>query len=141
MRIIILFILTVFFANCSNDDSKPETECLEVLVNEEQYNLAGGNYNIQSVSIEETCLSITFSASGCSGDNWVETGVLKQLPMTDENGRNIYFAMSFVNDEECLAYITKTISFDLSQEILTSSHSTVNIHVKGYENSPIVINF
>lgn len=68
---------------------------------------------IQSIVIKENCLTIKYSASGCSGDSWIvklidSEAILESFPVQ----RNLLF--SFKNEEQCEAYITKETSFNIA---------------------------
>ncbi len=68
---------------------------------------------VESYTLEGDCLTIRYSDSGCGGDSWEpalydSSLILESAPIQ----RSIRFDL--VNTEECLAYITKETSFDLS---------------------------
>ena len=76
-------------------------------------NSPSDNIEINSLDINNDCLTINYSASGCSGDTWElslidsET-ILESLPLQRR------LILSLRNEEECEAFITRETSFDIS---------------------------
>ena len=114
---IIICCVLLFNTQCNEDDGVllPLTLCDAVtVINSELYENAESDFNsIVNVDISQNCLTITVSASGCSGDTWVfglvgsET-VMESSPVQ----RNVRLVLT--NDEACLAVFTQEQSFDLS---------------------------
>ncbi len=82
--------------------------------------------NIISLEIEDDCLLINFGASGCDGNSWelklIDSGaIMESYP----EQRNLKFFLK--NEEACLAYFTKEISFDISDLQIDSDKIYLNI--------------
>ncbi len=123
-----LFILALFglaLFSCSKDDDRDNNisdntitesnSCeLETLVSAEEYkNSLSDPLTINSLEIIDGCLKISFSAGGCGGDTWelelIDSGdILESYPPQ----RNV--KLSLKNEELCKAYITKEVTFDIS---------------------------
>lgn len=100
--------------SCDSNDDNSSSSCDEtVVISSTQYdNSESAIFDINSISIENNCLVISHSASGCDGESWVirliDSGaVMESMPAQ----RNVRFV--FTNIEACLAYITVETSFDL----------------------------
>lgn len=126
--IILLFCLQL--TSCSDDDNLP-TNYLEVVIDAEAYNLGQtDNYTINSVRINGDFLTIRFSASGCSGENWnvklidAEGVAFSQPPQR-------YLFLSLENLELCQAVITKELNFDISA--LQIGGKSVLLNIKNFD--------
>ena len=118
-KIVLLLVLGMSILSCSDDDdndvSTTTNACgQQALISAEQYeNAASDPFEIDSITIEDDCLSIVFFASGCSGNSWEvdlidSGGILESLP----EQRSL--RLSLQNDEECLAIVSQEFSFDIS---------------------------
>lgn len=114
------FLLLMIFA-CSNDDgncdncNQTSNNCDQtVIVNSELYEDAPADMlTIESLAINGDCLKINFGASGCSGDSWElklidSEAILESFPPQ----RNV--RLSLKNEELCAAYITRELTFDIT---------------------------
>lgn len=88
------------------------------------------NYQIQEAVINEDCLSIKFTSSGCDGSSW-ETDLFD----ADITGESLPVQrrarLALVNKEVCNAIVTKTISFDLTR-IRVPTERTLIIQLEGW---------
>ena len=114
----ILFLILVGLAvlSCSKDDDKENPiKCdLETLISTEQYTTAPSDQlTINSLSINDNCLKINFSSSGCNGDTW-ELKLIDSEDILESNPPQRNLRLSLKNEELCLAYITKELTFDIS---------------------------
>lgn len=134
-------VLGVFVFNCSSDDSSPapvQSECDKYakVVTENQYNqISTESYTITNVSIDEDCLSVTLSSSGCDGSTWI----------MDLYSDNVYFdsdplqrrvKVGLENPEACSALVTKTLSFDLRPYRLVGQNQ-VPLQIEGWETTVV----
>lgn len=81
---------------------------------------------INSLKIENNCLTINYSASGCDGNSWeiqlIDAGVILESYPPQRN-----LKISLKNEELCDAIITKETSFDISNLIVDSGKTYLNI--------------
>ncbi len=112
---------------CSNDDDV-STNCdrFTVVSSEQFENAPKDEVTINSISINDNCLKINFSASGCDGDSWEvlfidSGGVLFSLPPQ----RNL--RLSLKNEELCEAFITKELTFDIRALHVSGNQVLLNI--------------
>ncbi|NME68214.1 hypothetical protein [Flammeovirga aprica] len=131
---IVAFIYFTLFSCSKNTTSNnvTPTNCdLVTVVSEEEYANAPSDYvQINKVEIEGDCLLVNFSASGCSGESWevklVDQGlILESFPPQ----RNLRLSMK--NPEACEAYITKELSFDISN--LQVDGDQVQLNIQEYD--------
>lgn len=131
MRLITFFILLSLFSCNQDDTSGLPTEAIcdyTSLLSEDQYvNAAADELEILSLEIQGDCLQITFAASGCDGNSWDfklidSEQIMESLPIQ----RNVRLSLS--NNEECLAVISKTATFDLTPlQVVNENEVYLNI--------------
>jgi len=124
----LLFILLVSLGslNCSNNDSTEvrdltlktcdgDQECDDcVTISKQRYEQAiTNNYELNEVKLNGDCLEITFSASGCSGSSW-ETDLIDMGAIAESFPVQRFVRLSLTDEELCEAWITKTVSFNIS---------------------------
>ena len=118
MKKILLFLPIILILSCNseNDNSTIENNCdftSEIILEEDFNAINTSNYGIIEVELNGDCLGITFGSSGCGTDLWEEN-----LYSTDAF-YNVFplqrdVKMELINDEACLAFFQKTVSFDLT---------------------------
>jgi len=118
MKKLLLFLPIILILSCNseNDNSTIENNCdftSEIIMEEDFNAINTSNYGIIEVELNGDCLGITFGSSGCGTDLWEEN-----LYSTDAF-YNVFplqrdVKMELINDEACLAFFQKTVSFDLT---------------------------
>ena len=118
MKKLLLFLPIILILSCNseNDNSTIENNCdftSEIILEEDFNAINTSNYGIIEVELNGDCLEITFGSSGCGTDLWEEN-----LYSTD-TFYNVFplqrdVKMELINDETCLAFFQKTVSFDLT---------------------------
>ncbi|KXX71821.1 hypothetical protein [Flammeovirga sp. SJP92] len=131
---IVAFICFTLFS-CSKSTTSNNvtpTDCdLVTVVSAEEYTNAPSDYvKINKVEIEGNCLLINFSASGCSGDSW-EVKLIDQEVILESFPPQRNLRLSMKNPESCEAYITKELSFDISN--LQVGGDQVQLNIQEYE--------
>lgn len=114
-KLLILTLIGITILSCSNDDNGNSNSCdLETIISAEQYeNAPSVQLNINSLEINGNCLKINFSSSGCSGDTW-ELKLIDSEVVLKSNPPQRNLRLSLKNQEACEAYITKELTFDIS---------------------------
>ena len=113
---VFLPIILILSCNSEGDNSTIENNCdftSEIILEEDFNAINTSNYGIIEVELNGDCLGITFGSSGCGTDLWEEN-----LYSTDAF-YNVFplqrdVKMELINDETCLAFFQKTVSFDLT---------------------------
>tara|TARA_B000000460_G_C21209409_1_gene261609 strand:- start:95 stop:526 length:432 start_codon:yes stop_codon:yes gene_type:complete len=118
MKKLLLFLPITLILSCNSEDdnSTIENNCYftsEIILEEDFNAINTSNYGIIEVELNGDCLGITFGSSGCGTDLWEEN-----LYSTD-TFYNVFplqrdVKMELINDETCLAFFQKTVSFDLT---------------------------
>ena len=115
-KILFLTLIGLAVLSCSKDDDRENPiKCdLETLISTEQYATAPSEQlTINSLSINDNCLKINFSSSGCNGDTW-ELKLIDSEDILESNPPQRNLRLSLKNEELCEAYITKELTFDIS---------------------------
>jgi len=121
----VLIVLFTLLSCTSNDENTIPCE-LSTFINSEQFKSAPSDHlTINNLEINKNCLKINFSSSGCSGDTWeiklIDSGEILESQPPQRNLR-----LSLKNEEACDAYLTKELTFDISQlKIMDGSNSVL----------------
>jgi hypothetical protein len=133
------YLIIIFFliASCDKNDDNP-VECKEsgncdkcIIINSNLYNQTNtNNYTIQNISVNQDCLEIEFGSSGCDGNSWkidlVDLGAISETAIPQRD-----LKLKLTNLEECEAFITKTISFNL-EPLQLSNYEAINLKITDY---------
>lgn len=143
-KIIISLLAVTFFLNmqCESDDPAPlpESNCVSfALIDGFSYeNAATSPYTINDITVNEDCLIISVTATACDGSTWtmqlLDSGEVEE---SNPPQRNVKFFL--VNNEACLAEISRTTSFDLST-LQVEGENEIIINVDGYPD-PIIYSY
>ena len=95
---------------CHNSKSKCDKN---VIISQSEYeNAPNDPVSIVDMKIVDNCLKIKFSASGCSGNSW-KIELIGCGNYDKSNPPQTTLRLSLDNKEECEAWITKEVSFNL----------------------------
>ena len=132
MKLKNIFIITLFiFLSCAEKTDTNIDICNEcVIISENLFNnTQTNNYSIKNVVLVDNLLTITISASGCSGESWKATLVdANQILESDPIQRNT--KILFENNEACLAVFEKDFTFDIQK--LKENQSSIIINLEGW---------
>ena len=128
-KILILTVFGILILSCSNDDDNGNSSSCDfkTLISEEQYtNAPSGQLTVNSLAIDDNCLKISFSSGGCNGDTWelklIDSGIILESFPPQRNLR-----LSLKNEELCEAFITKVLTFDISNLQVDGNQVQLNI--------------
>jgi len=128
-KILLLLISLFALLACDKDDNHANTiNCdMEAIISSELYaNAADDHLTINSLKINGDCLKINFSSSGCNGDSWVVKLIdSDDILESDPPQRNL--RLSLKNEELCEAYLTKELTFDISDLRVDGNQVKLNI--------------
>ena len=140
-KISYFLMLFLIMLSCNSDDDKKEIiECIDsgncdecALINNNLYNqVETENYNILNIEVVDDCLEIQFGSSGCNGENWktelISSETILETAIPQRNLR-----MNLDNPELCEAYITKTISFNLTN-LQLKNYDEIQLNIVGFPN-------
>ena len=71
-------------------------------------------------------MKINFSSSGCNGDTW-ELKLIDSEDILESNPPQRNLRLSLKNEESCLAYITKELTFDISNLQVNGNKVQLNL--------------
>lgn len=123
MTVVLLFAFTA----CDSEECETSICQSTVLISAEAYeNGADDPITIISMNLDGDCLTIEYGASGCSGDSWV-VQFIDSGAVAESEPPQRYLRLSLDNPEACLAYFTKTTSFDISSLKIDDGPIILNI--------------
>ncbi|MGB8375579.1 MAG: hypothetical protein WCE57_09690 [Salegentibacter sp.] len=134
-----LAVLLLLIIGCSKNDENP-IDCSQsgncdkcIIINKDLYNQTNtDHYTIQHITINQDCLEVEFSSSGCDGNSWnielVDLGAISETAIPQRN-----LKLKLENSELCDAYITRTISFDLTN-LQLDTYDRLNLKIANYDN-------
>ncbi|EHQ02139.1 hypothetical protein [Gillisia limnaea] len=132
-----LIIIIFLIISCDKNDDNP-VECSEsgncdkcIIINSDLYNLTNtDNYTIQNITVNQDCLEIEFGSSGCDGNSWeidlVDLGGISETAVPQRD-----LKLRLINIEECEAFITRTISFNL-EPLQLGNYEAINLKIADY---------
>lgn len=126
---IVGFIVMLGILACNSDDDNNNTSSCDqlVIISSKQYNdEPNDNLTINSLKINEDCLRINFTSSGCSGDSW-EVKLIDSEEVLESVPPQRNLKVSLKNEELCQAVITKEISFSISELRIDGTKVLLNI--------------
>lgn len=128
---LLLFCLMIVISNgCSNDDDNSNCGPAAQIVADQPFGeIATDNYIISAVTLDENCLHVTISSSGCDGSQWE----------TDLFNNEQQLKLELTNPELCLAVVSKTVSFNL-KPLRVNGQNQVTLMLQGWA-TPIVYNY
>lgn len=130
MKILLLHTLfgLSFLSFKTDNFTQNSSHCdLKTIIDSEQYlNAPSDRLSINSLEIEDNCLTIRFSSGGCGGLTW-EVKLIDEGIILESNPSQRNLRLSLKNDELCEAYRTKTISFDISNLQIPGNRVVLNI--------------
>jgi hypothetical protein len=130
----LIFTSFLFCAACSESSSSvPATNCDEQaqVVTDAVFGLINTeNYTITAVSLNEDCLDITISSSGCNPNNW-EMGLFSTSDFSETTIPQKNLKVKLVNEEACLAVFQKTVSFSLIPYQLAGDNE-ITLFIEGW---------
>jgi hypothetical protein len=123
--------LVLLTTQCIKDDgvNSVPTNCdaLTLIDSFTYENAATSPYTINSAVLNDDCLVINISASGCDGNSWL-IELLDSGGVSDSNPPQRSTKLFLTNDEDCLTVINRVRSFDLSTlQIDDASEIMINI--------------
>ncbi|UKM64856.2 hypothetical protein GSB9_01414 [Flavobacteriaceae bacterium GSB9] len=104
------------------------------LVDTEMYNnLQTAQFTFIDAEIVDDCLNIEIGASGCDSETWL-FNLVDSGAVAESRPEQRYLKLQLINEEDCLAYFTKTVAFDL-MPVRVSGSNEIILHLEGLEAS------
>lgn len=129
-RILFIALLGMMTVSCSKFTKINTTakNCdVQTIISSELYSSAPADQlDVNSIEIIGDCLKINFSASGCNGESW-ELKLIDSEVVMKSNPPQRNLRLSLKDTEECEAYITKTVFYDISNLQLDGGKVKLNL--------------
>lgn len=127
-KILTLILIGIAILSCSNDDNANQNNCdFKTIISGEQYvNAPDNQLVINSLDINDNCLKINFSSGGCEGNTW-ELKLIDSGDVMESNPPQRNLRLSLKNEELCEAYITKELTFDITNLKVNGNKVQLNI--------------
>ena len=131
----ICFPLLLMNTQCDDDDSFQVNTCGSAVIIDNSFfeSAVSGDYQLVSLDINDDCLTVEISSSGCDGESWsmvmVDSGVV-----AESSPEQRYLKFVFTNDEVCLAVFNQSRVFDLSVLRIDGSNEVI-LNIQGFPES------
>ncbi|MDT0559593.1 hypothetical protein RM697_13115 [Ichthyenterobacterium sp. W332] len=117
-KLLAFLCLALLLVNTTcNEDDLPINEVCDynVVINQMLYNEIDNenSLTIQEAILNDNCLELLVSASGCDGESW-EFALVDSGDIAESSPIQRFLKLNFTNNEACLAVITRVVSFDIS---------------------------
>ena len=131
-------ILLIF--GCDKNEDNKIIECEEsnncdkcILIDRDLYFQTNtDNYTIMIIQVNQDCLEIEFGSSGCDGNSWeielIDLGAISETAIPQRN-----LKLKLINNEDCEAFITRTISFNLNP-LQLDNYEEINLKIDDYSD-------
>jgi len=131
LKFLVVVFAVVMISSCKKDNDADINCGNQVVISAGEYETAPNDQlTINNLEINEGCLTINFSSGGCSGDTW-ELELIDAAIILESNPPQRYLRLSLKNEESCLAFITKEITFDINKLQLEGNKVKLNITNSG----------
>lgn len=135
MKKIILGILLLCFAGCSDDDS---LACKKTIVDNTTYsNIVNDEFTITDVTLVSNCIKITIEYGGGCGEAIVDLIAEEDIFESSPVQRNIQ--ISFSDNDDCEALIKKEYHFSVTP-LRVENENTVQLNIENYPE-PILFEY
>lgn len=114
---VLITLLGMLFVACSDDDNNTgdvlQCDLTSQIIEEDAFDeVITENYQISNVVLNQDCLEITLTSSGCDGSTW-ELNLYSTNAFYESLPLQRAVKLELINNEDCLAFVEKTVSFDL----------------------------
>jgi hypothetical protein len=127
----LVFVFLLVISACSSDDNTTSNCDQITIIDSNQYkNSPNDQLTINSLEINDNCLKINFGSGGCSGDTWV-LKLIDSEAILESNPPQRNLRLSLKNEEDCEAFITKEITFDINNLQVDGNKVLLNLTNSG----------
>ncbi len=104
-------LFPLILISCEDDEGR-RSSCDDIVVisADDFDNGPNASVSIINVSVIDDCLQIEYGASGCDGNSWV----IDLVDSDEVDGQNRHIRLALQNTEACLAFFTRSVSYDIS---------------------------
>lgn len=128
MKKTLYLLFVAVLLSCSKNDNEEFVDCnFTVLVSNEQFVKAPSDQlTINRLVIKGDSLKINFSSSGCNRDTW-KVKLISSEDVLESNPPQRKMRLSLDNKELCEAFITKEVSFNISELQVDNNQVYLNL--------------
>ena len=127
-----LLCLLVMNMQCNEDDNVVVPCGLEVVVDAVAYQ-AAESHAIDSAIINDDCLALIVSGSGCDASTWLMS-LIDSGNVAESFPNQRYLKLTLHNNEDCLAVFNKEENFDLTALRIEGANEVL-LNIEGLEES------
>ncbi len=123
---------------CDEDDDIQDSNCGQPVIIDNTFfeSAASDDYELVSFDVNDDCLTVEVSASGCDAESWsmvlVDSG-----EVVESSPEQRYLKFVFANEEECLAVFNQSREFNLTGLRVDGTNEVV-LNIEGF---PEVLNY
>jgi hypothetical protein len=132
MKSTLQFISVCLFAaillSCGKNEADSSNVDAQTIIHAKRYAQLSGDTPLREARIEGDELHVLITASGCAGTTWTAR-LIDSGKVAESHPVQRYAKIEFVNNEDCLAVISRTFVFDL-KPLQVEGTRTVKIHLK-----------
>ncbi|NRD19490.1 hypothetical protein HNV08_05480 [Winogradskyella eckloniae] len=139
-KFIVCVLMCVLLLNmqCDTDETVSSEPCgLDISIDHSAYT-ESDSYAINEVLVENDCITLTISGSGCDSANWVMT-LIDSGTIAESLPPQRYLKLHLYNNEVCLAFFNKQEQFDLTP-LKVEGVNEVLLHIEGF-SEPILYTY
>ncbi len=130
----LILVLCCVNMQCDKEsEEEPLKPCDQItIVDKTIYNdLDSAHFTIVNAEINDDCLLMELSASGCDGKSW-EFNLVDSEVVAESFPEQRYLKFQLINTEVCQAVFKRTVSFDLKPVRVEGSREII-LHIEGLE--------
>lgn len=144
MKLLSLYfsLVVMIIASCTSEQEHITTDDCDnpIIISAEEYENAPQDYiHIDTAFINDDCMTITFGASGCSGQSW-ELKLISDGSTLESYPVQTHLRLSLENNEMCTAYYTQTISFNI-KDLQVESYSEIYLNIDSYSHQGVLYRY
>lgn len=131
---VVLIMFCFINVLCEEEDYDAVDEPCDfvTVVDKTKYNnLETASFKLSHAKIIEDCLMLTVSASGCDGNTWA-FNLVDSGAVAESSPEQRFLKFQLINNEDCLAFFGRTISFGLKPLQISGSNDVI-LHIEGLE--------
>ena len=123
-------VFTLLLISCDNNEGPINSNCeyQTIIDSDEYWNGQTNLVMINSLTINDGCLKINFSGSGCDETPW-DVKLIDSGEILNSNPKERNLRLYFVHVDMCLVQTTKEVTFDISQLQVGGNEVLLNIKI------------
>lgn len=130
---VLVLSISCICTGCEKNETDASNVDMQTIIHAERYGQLDNNTPLTQVRITGDELHVTITASGCNGSRW-EATLIDSGKQAYSNPPQRYAKIEFVNNEDCLAVISRIFVFNLKPLRVKESRK-VYINLEGWSQS------